>query len=225
MGRGARTINGVRRGASAVLDAMSGLGKGQGMKTAVPPNPLLAFLAAVLAHIAYLQAPDAIGHVATSVWYVLVLTGVVYFFWFVLYLDLGRFGHPVARVISQGLVMVGLVLILVGAGYSTNVEPTVLKLAGVLPLGWSCSVIVLLKEQARMLAQKEAHRRTPRKLNWSMGVLVVATIVQFAGDLSDHGKGTGTVIKWGLQLWLFLGVFDLGLTWFRMIQALRVKKD
>ena len=58
-----------------------------------------------------------------------------------------------------------------------------------------------------------------------MGVLVVATIVQFAGDLSDHGKGTGTVIKWGLQLWLFLGVFDLGLTWFRMIQALRVKKD
>lgn len=202
-----------------------GLGKGQGMKTAVPPNPLLAFLAAVMAHIAYLQAPDAIGLVATSVWSLLVLTGVVYFFWFVLFLDLGRFGHPVARVISQAIVMVGLVLILVGSGYSTHVEPTVLKLGGVLPLGWSCSVVVLLKEQVRLLAQKEAHRRTPRDLNWSMGVMVVFTLLQFACDLCDYKKGSGTMIKWGLQVWLALGLFDLCRSWLRMIQALRVKKD
>jgi phosphatidylglycerophosphate synthase len=32
------------------------------------------------------------------------------------------------------------VLILVGAGYATSVEPGVVKLFGVLPLGWSCAV-------------------------------------------------------------------------------------
>jgi phosphatidylglycerophosphate synthase len=31
------------------------------------------------------------------------------------------------------------VLILIGAGYSTNVEPGVIKLFGELPLGWSCA--------------------------------------------------------------------------------------
>lgn len=32
------------------------------------------------------------------------------------------------------------VFILVGAGYATNVEPGVVKLGGVLPLGWSCAI-------------------------------------------------------------------------------------
>lgn len=195
------------------------------MKTELPPNPLLALVAAVLAHLAFLQVPEAISMGATIVWHLLALSGVVYFFLFVRYLDLGRFGHPVARVMSQGVVMVGLALILVGAGYSTNVEPTVLKLGGVLPLGWSCCVVVLLKEHVRLLAQKEANRRTPRDLNWSMGLMVVLMIFQLACDLGDYGKGDGTMIKWALQFWLFLGVFDLGLTWFRMIQALREKKD
>lgn len=195
------------------------------MKTAVPPNPLLAFLGAMIAHLAFLQAPDAISLLATIAWHLLALVGVVYFFWFVLFLDLGRFGHPVARVISQGVVMLGLVLVLVGAGYSTNVEPTVLKLGGVLPLGWSCSIVVLLKEQVRLLAQKEVHRRQPRDLNWSMGVMVAMMILQFACDLGSYGKGNGMMIKWALELWLALGLFDLGLTWFRMIQALVKKKD
>lgn len=35
------------------------------------------------------------------------------------------------------------VLILVGAGYATNVEPGVVKLFGVLPLGWSCAVVAV----------------------------------------------------------------------------------
>ena len=35
------------------------------------------------------------------------------------------------------------VLILVGAGFATNVEPGVVKLFSVLPLGWSCAVAAL----------------------------------------------------------------------------------
>lgn len=35
------------------------------------------------------------------------------------------------------------VLILVGAGYATNVEPGVVKLGGVLPLGWCCAIVAV----------------------------------------------------------------------------------
>jgi hypothetical protein len=52
------------------------------------------------------------------------------------------------------------VLILVGAGYSTKVEPGVIKLADVLPLGWSCAVVVLLD---RMVA---AHAPADMKWDW-----------------------------------------------------------
>ena len=204
---------------------MVGLAKGQGMKTAVPPNPLLALLAAVMANLAYLQVPDTITTPEIIVWHLLALIGVAYFFWFVFFLDLGRFGHPLARVISHGVVMLGLVLILVGAGYSTKVEPTVLKLGGVLPLGWSCSIVVLLKEQVRLMMQKETNRRAPRDLNWSMAAMVILMMVQFACDLSDYGKGNGTMIKWALEFWLALGLFDLGMTWSRLIRVLRQKKD
>lgn len=43
------------------------------------------------------------------------------------------------------------VLILVGAGYSTSVEPGVVKLFDVLPLGWSCAVVSLWTAYIRSL--------------------------------------------------------------------------
>lgn len=43
-------------------------------------------------------------------------------------------------------------LLFVGAGYCTNIPPGVVKLAGVLPLGWSCAVVVMWTEFLRALA-------------------------------------------------------------------------
>lgn len=43
------------------------------------------------------------------------------------------------------------VLILVGAGYATSVEPGVVKLFGVLPLGWSCAVVAVWAAYVRSI--------------------------------------------------------------------------
>lgn len=43
------------------------------------------------------------------------------------------------------------VLILVGAGYATSVEPGVVKLFGVLPLGWSCAVAAVWAAYVRSI--------------------------------------------------------------------------
>jgi hypothetical protein len=195
------------------------------MKSKTPPNPVLALLAALIAHVSYLQAPDATDRVLLTVWYAGAVLGVGYFLWFIIFLDKGRFGHPVAHLISQGSAMLGQVLILVGAGYSTNVEPTVLKLGGVLPLGWSCTVIVLLLEQVKQLAQRETSRRRPRGLGLALGGLLVLTVVQFIFDLNGQHQGNGDFIKWALTACLALGLFELVRRWSRLLQSVKVKRE
>lgn len=189
------------------------------------PNPIFAFIASVVALVCYLQASDAETTVSLVLCYGSAVAGVGYFWFFVVQLDRGRFGERLAHVLSQIVAMLGIVLILVGAGYCSNLEPSVLKLAGVLPLGWSCAIIVLLKEQTKQLEQRELNHRVPRRLGWWLGLLIVMTIFQFADDLSGHHQGNGDMIKWALQIWLVLGALELVIHWARLLRAVMVKRE
>ncbi len=71
------------------------------------------------------------------------------------------------------------VLILVGAGYSTNVEPGVIKLWGELPLGWACAVLAMGTAYVRLLQGTLTGRQSfmgPMAKQHRMAVLTVGTL-------------------------------------------------
>lgn len=75
------------------------------------------------------------------------------------------------------------VLILVGAGYSTRLEPGVLKLLDTLPLGWSCAVLALGTAYVRLLQGSLTGRQSfagPMAKQHRMAVLTLAALVALA---------------------------------------------
>lgn len=181
-----------------------------------PPRPWLALLAALVAHVAYLQVTDAIGALATWGWYALILLGLSSFAGFCWEADFSHWvggGKKVDALVTRAL---GLALILVGAGYSTNLEPSVLKLGGVLPLGWSCAVFMLLLEQLKCMA-KSMEIQVRSNPCWM--VLLPLTLIQAAADQFEYTvKGNGLLVKWTLTALLFQLAADWLHAWHRIRQ-------
>lgn len=98
------------------------------------------------------------------------------------------------------------VLILVGAGYSTQVEPGVIKLFGILPLGWSCAVVALWTAYVRSIGAEQTGRQFfegPMAKQHRMFVLTVgcglAMVAAFVKQTAAHHAMLGalTVILFG----------------------------
>lgn len=78
------------------------------------------------------------------------------------------------------------VLILVGAGYSTSVEPGVVKLLDVLPLGWSCAVAALWTAYIRSLGAELTGRHFftgPMAKPHRMAALTIGALLVMASRL------------------------------------------
>lgn len=79
------------------------------------------------------------------------------------------------------------VLILVGAGYSTSVEPGVVKLLDVLPLGWSCAVVALWTAYIRSLGAELTRRHFftgPMAKPHRMAALTIGALLMMAARLT-----------------------------------------
>jgi hypothetical protein len=187
------------------------------MSSFFPLRPWLALLAALVAHVAYLQVTDAIGSLATWGWYTLILLGLSGFAWFCWEADFSHLVGGAKEVDAPVIRAMGLALILVGAGYSTNLEPSVLKLGGVLPLGWSCAVFILLLEQLRCLAKSMEPQVRPNPY-WVL--LLPLTLMQAAADQFEFTvKGNGLILKWTLTALLFQLAADWLHAWHRIRQS------
>lgn len=100
------------------------------------------------------------------------------------------------------------VLILVGAGYSTQVEPEVIKLFGVLPLGWSCAVVALWTAYIRSIGAELTGKHFfhgPMAKQHRMFVLTVGCGMAFVADLMEKG-GSHTVLLVALAIIFFGGL-------------------
>lgn len=83
------------------------------------------------------------------------------------------------------------VLILVGAGYSTNVEPGVVKLFGVLPLGWSCAVAALWTAYIRSIGAELTGKHFfigPMAKQQRMAALTVTCVIAGVASLVPSGN-------------------------------------
>lgn len=98
------------------------------------------------------------------------------------------------------------VFILIGAGYSTQVEPGVIKLFGILPLGWSCAVVALWTAYVRSIGAELTGRQYfagPMAKQHRMFVLTVgcglAAAAVFVRESAAHHAMLGvlTVILFG----------------------------
>lgn len=106
------------------------------------------------------------------------------------------------------------VLILVGAGYSTRIEPGVIKLFEVLPLGWNCAVLAMATAYVRLLQgtltgqqsfmgpMAKQHRmavltlgcfvalgesvagREPAAIHWALVIILVGSVLTFCRRLN-----------------------------------------
>lgn len=101
------------------------------------------------------------------------------------------------------------VLILVGAGYSTSVEPGVIKLLDTLPLGWACAVLALGTAYLRLLQGTLTGQQSfmgPMAKQHRMAVLTAGTLGAAVHQLFG-GPVAGAQIQW---LWLALMVIFIG---------------
>ncbi|MBL9117882.1 MAG: hypothetical protein JNJ83_22930 [Verrucomicrobiaceae bacterium] len=102
------------------------------------------------------------------------------------------------------------VMIFVGAGYCTSIEPGVVKFLGVVPLGWSCAIAALWLEMIGLLALA---RRVDVRQSWDfngtkrMGLVGAATLIQATRDLL--GKSEAATLEATLSLILLLTLADL----------------
>jgi phosphatidylglycerophosphate synthase len=89
------------------------------------------------------------------------------------------------------------VLILVGAGYSTNVEPGVIKMFGELPLGWTCAVLAMGTAYLRLLQGTLTSQQSfmgPMAKQHRMAVLTLGTLVA-AGQQLFYAEVAGPQIQ------------------------------
>lgn len=95
------------------------------------------------------------------------------------------------------------VLILVGAGYSTRVEPGVLKFFEVLPLGWSCAVLAMATAYVRLLQGTLTGQQSfmgPMAKQHRMAVLTLGSLVALGESLAGREP---VAIYWALTVILF----------------------
>jgi phosphatidylglycerophosphate synthase len=81
------------------------------------------------------------------------------------------------------------VLILVGAGYSTNIEPGVIKLWGELPLGWACAVLAMGTGYIRLLQGTLTGRQSfmgPMAKQHRMALLTLGTLAAAAKQMFEN---------------------------------------
>lgn len=96
------------------------------------------------------------------------------------------------------------VLILVGAGYSTLVEPGVIKLFGILPLGWSCAVLAMATAYIRLLQGTLTGEQSfigPMAKQHRMAVLTLGSLIALVESLTGREPNA---IYWALII-IFLG--------------------
>ncbi len=92
----------------------------------------------------------------------------------------GGKGSATGAIYNEAPDRVADVLILVGAGYSTNVEPGVIKLFGELPLGWACAVLAMGTAYIRLLQGALTGQQSfmgPMAKQHRMAVLTLGTLI------------------------------------------------
>ena len=142
------------------------------------PKPFLTVVAAVVCHIAFLLAPDVQG-----IAWILILYGVAILTLYMIRTWLAGGTTDADESVRLRCLVAGALadaLVFVGAGYSTSIEPGVIKLGGVLPLGWSCAILALLDELIRVHGQ---NRGIPNSSNLDRAqverwvVLAIGTVI------------------------------------------------
>ena len=96
------------------------------------------------------------------------------------------------------------VFILVGAGYSTRVDPGVIKLFDTLPLGWSCAILAMATAYVRLLQGTLTGKQSfmgPMAKQHRMAVLTLGALVALVESL--YGREP-TAIYWALVI-IFAG--------------------
>ncbi|TDU72816.1 phosphatidylglycerophosphate synthase [Prosthecobacter fusiformis] len=81
------------------------------------------------------------------------------------------------------------VLILVGAGYSTRIDPGVIKLFDMLPLGWSCAVLAMATAYVRLLQGTLTGQQSfmgPMAKQHRMAVLTLGALVALGESLAGR---------------------------------------
>lgn len=117
------------------------------------------------------------------------------------------------------------VLILVGAGYSTNVEPGVIKLFGELPLGWACAVLAMGTAYLRLLQGTLTGQQSfmgPMAKQHRMAVLTIGTLLA-AAEQCWRAQGVADQNISGIKLALvviFVGA--LVTCWRRLMLTVRL---
>lgn len=115
------------------------------------------------------------------------------------------------------------VFILVGAGYSTRIEPGVIKLFETLPLGWSCAVLAMATAYVRLLQGTLTGEQSfmgPMAKQHRMAVLTLGALIALGESLAGREP---VAIYWALLI-IFIGAL---LTFFRrlnlIVQGLKAK--
>ncbi len=119
----------------------------------------------------------------------------------------GGKASPVGAIYNEFPDRIADVLILVGAGYTGLVEPGVLKLFDILPLGWSCAVIAVWTAYIRVLGGTLTGTQDfmgPMAKQHRMAVLTVASLIALIQRLLGYDT---SIIKWALVLILLGGLY------------------
>ncbi len=195
--------------------------------TCVRPNSIsvLSMLFAALAMSAYLLAPDmptpgacALCWLAAAACIQLrllcnMLDGMV--------AEEGGRASPTGPVYKEAPSRLADVLILVGAGYSTQVEPGVIKLFDSLPLGWTCAVLAMGTAYVRLLQGTLTGEQSfigPMAKQHRMAVLTGGTLLAMTEQMLRSSHPADEHVS---GIWLALVVIALG-SGFTCIRRLRL---
>ncbi len=114
-------------------------------------------------------------------------------------------------------------LIFVGAGYATSVEPGVIKLFDMLPLGWSCAVVALICAYIRSLGAELTGRQFflgPQAKQHRMFVLTLGCLTCIVA-LFVKGGGTHQIMLGVLSVIFFGTIITCGRRLVAISAALR----
>lgn len=195
--------------------------------TGVRPNSIsvLSVLFAALAMAAYLLAPDMPSPGACALCWLAaaaciqlrllcnMLDGMVA-------VEGGR-ASPTGPVYNEAPDRLADVLILVGAGYSTQVEPGVIKLFDSLPLGWTCAVLAMGTAYVRLLQGTLTGEQSfigPMAKQHRMAVLTGGTLLAMAEQMLCSSHPADEHVR---GIWLALVIIALGSA-FTCIRRLRL---
>jgi len=115
------------------------------------------------------------------------------------------------------------VLILVGAGYSTRIEPGVIKLFETLPLGWSCAVLAMGTAYIRLLQGTLTGQQSfmgPMAKQHRMAVLTLGALIALGESLTGREP---VAIYWALVIILVGSSVTFGRRLNLIVQALKAK--